>query len=137
MDLPPFLYGWLADGVLALHFAFVVFVVGGLAVILLGGLLGWEWVCHRGFRFAHLAAMGVVLAEALAGIVCPLTEWENALRRAAGQSPYEESFMETWVGRLMFYDFEPWTFTLAYALFFAAIVLSFWLVPLRRRKPSP
>lgn len=126
--LPSF-YALLADAILALHFGFVAFVVLGLVMIYLGGALGWRWVRNRGFRLTHLAAMGIVVVEALAGIVCPLTDWEIALRRAAGQPAYEESFMETWVGRLMFFDFEPWVFTLAYVLFFIAIVASFWLVP--------
>jgi len=47
----------LADAVLALHAAFVAFVVLGLVAILVGGALGWRWVRGPRFRALHLAAI--------------------------------------------------------------------------------
>ena len=35
---------WLADLILIAHFAFVLFVVGGLALIWIGAVAGWRWV---------------------------------------------------------------------------------------------
>ena len=124
----------LADLILAIHFAFVAFVVGGLIVIWIGHFLGWQFVHHFGFRLAHVAAMGFVLLEAVMGMVCPLTAWENQLRAGAGTGGvYQESFIQHWLGRILFYDVSEKTFTLIYAAFFALVVLTFWKVPARRR----
>lgn len=125
------LYRWLADLVLLVHFGFVLFVVLGLLVIWVGYFAGWRWVRNFWFRTAHLAAMGVVLLESLAGIVCPLTTWEADLRRLAGQGEvYESSFMQHWIHRLMFFDLGETTFTILYAVFFSLILLSLWLAPI-------
>jgi hypothetical protein len=127
------LYAVLADAVLVLHFAYVAFVVAGLALVWLGWLRGWSWVRNFWFRATHLLAMGVVVAESVLDIVCPLTVWEDDLRRLAGQDPgSDQGFVAEWVHRLLFFDLEPRVFTLIYAAFFLAVVMSFIVVPPRR-----
>jgi hypothetical protein len=123
----------LADAILVVHFAFVLFVVAGFALVLAGGALGWGWVRNRVFRYTHLAAIVFVVGEALAGIACPLTVWENALRHASPEGP---SFVGRWVSRLLYYDLPEWVFTVAYVLFAIAVAVTLWLVPPRgaRRK---
>jgi hypothetical protein len=122
---------FLADVVLVVHFAFVAFVVGGLAAIWLGAAAGWRWVRNRTFRLAHLAAICFVAAEALFGVMCPLTVWEDALRGRAS----EMGFIARWIRGVMFYELPLWVFTLAYVAFAAVVVLTFWLVPPGRRSP--
>lgn len=119
----------LADLILALHFLFVLFVVAGLPAIWLGAARGWGWVRNRRFRLAHLGAILLVAAESLAGLACPLTVWEDLLRRA---EPGSGSFMQRWVGRLLYYDLPEWSFTLAYALFALAVVATYRLVKPKR-----
>jgi hypothetical protein len=127
------LYSLLADAILILHFAFVVFVVTGLLVIWIGWVCGWGFVRNFWFRLAHLLAIGMVAVESLAGIVCPLTTWENQLRLlAGGGARYEGSFVQHWIHRVMFFEANENTFTLVYVLFFAAVILSLWLVKPRR-----
>ena len=75
----------LADIVLIVHFLFVAFVVGGLALIWIGAALGWAWVRNLWFRVAHLAAIVFVAGEALVGVWCPLTVWEDTLRGVHGE----------------------------------------------------
>jgi len=116
----------LADAILVVHFAFVLFVVLGFALVLFGGALGWRWVRNRAFRYAHIAATVFVAFEALAGIACPLTVWENALRHASPEAP---SFVGRWVSRLLYYNLPEWVFTVAYVLFATAVVVTLWLVP--------
>ena len=111
----------LADLVLLVHFAFVLFVVGGLALIWIGAAAGWQWVRNLCFRVAHLGAIVFVAGEALAGVWCPLTLWEDALRGVHG----EKSFVARWIHRVMFYDFPEWVFTAAYVLF-ALVVVASW-----------
>jgi len=117
----------LADAVLVVHFAFVVFVVGGFALILAGAAAGWRWVRNRAFRRLHLAAILFVAAESLVGVVCPLTVLEDALR-ASGE---ERSFIGRWVARVLFYDLPEWAFAAAYVIFALAVAAAYWLLPPR------
>jgi hypothetical protein len=126
-------YQLFADLVLVLHFAIVLFVVGGLILIVAGNLRGWRWVNALGFRLAHLAAIGVVVAESWLGLVCPLTTLEAWLRQQAGLKTYSASFLEHWVQRLLYYDAPAWMFMLAYTLFALAVVSAWWFFPPRTR----
>jgi len=121
------LYSFLADAILVIHFAFVVFVVFGFMLIVLGLLARWSWVHNRKFRITHLGAILVVVLQAWLGQLCPLTTWENELRRLAGQSGYEESFVEHWLHEVLFYRAEPWIFTAAYTCFGVLVVLVWFL----------
>ena len=78
-----------ADLVLAAHFGFVLFVIAGLAAVIAGNRFGWRFVNGWGFRLAHLAAIGVVVAQAWLGSTCPLTTLESWLRVQAGGAAYE------------------------------------------------
>ncbi|HUC85130.1 MAG TPA: hypothetical protein VL970_08060 [Candidatus Acidoferrales bacterium] len=50
----------LANLVLALHVAFVLFVVTGLVAVWVGRICKWSFVHNLWFRAAHLAAIGLV-----------------------------------------------------------------------------
>ena len=116
------MYALLADIVLALHLALVLFVVGGLVLVLLGNALGWLWVNGWSLRLLHLGAIVTVAAESWLGIACPLTVLENALRAKAGVSEFGPSFIEYWFQRVLFYEAPSWVFTLSYTAFGAAVV---------------
>ena len=78
------IYRALADLVLVLHLAFIVFVLAG-------GLLALRW---RWAPLVHLpAALWGVLVQ-VSGRLCPLTPLENALRGAAGEAGYAGGFIE-------------------------------------------
>ena len=111
----------LADLILVVHLCFVLFVVSGLFLIWLGAAQGWRWVRNFWFRIAHLAAILFVAGESVAGMVCPLTVWEDALRGRG----HESSFIQRWVGRLLYYDFPEWVFITVYLLFALAVVITF------------
>lgn len=127
------LYGLAADLILLTHALFVAFVICGFLLIWIGWLTRWIWVRNWWFRVLHIGAIGVVVLQAWAGRLCPLTVWENRLRAMAGQSAYEESFIRHWVHELLFYDAAPWVFTLLYSIFGLFVLLT-WLVvtPARR-----
>lgn len=125
----------LADLILVTHALFVAFVVLGLAAILFGKYRRWGWVRNLRFRLLHLAAIGIVVAESWLGLACPLTEWENRAREAAaGGAAYSSSFIQHWLHEILFYDFAPWVFTLAYTAF-GALVLAAWLLVPPERPP--
>jgi hypothetical protein len=123
----------LADLVLVVHSLFVGFVVVGFLLILLGLARGWTWVRRPGFRYAHLAAIGVVVLQAWFGIECPLTTLEIALRVRAGEAGYGTSFIQYWLYQLLYYRADTWVFTFVYSLFGAAVALVWWFAPPVRR----
>ena len=122
-------YRLLADTALFVHFAFVLFVVLGLAAILVGGRRAWGWVRNRAFRIAHLAAIGVVAEQAWLGILCPLTRLEVWARERVGEATYSGGFIAHWVERALYYRAPPWVFVLAYTLFAALVVLAWYRIP--------
>ena len=122
-------YAPLADAVLVLHVAIAAFVVAGLPLIVLGRAARWRWVDRRGFRLAHLGAIGIVVAEAWSGVACPLTTLEAALRARAGGAGYAGGFVEHWLQRLLYYDAAPWVFVLGYSVFGLLVAAAWWLLP--------
>jgi hypothetical protein len=123
-----------ADLILVVHALFVAFVVLGLACILIGGWRGWSWVRRPVFRLLHLLAIGVVVAQAWLGALCPLTEWESALRARAGGATYPGSFISYWLQYLLYWQAPEWVFTTVYTLF-GGLVLASWLaIPPRRSR---
>jgi uncharacterized protein DUF2784 len=122
----------IADAILVVHALFVLFVVGGFALILLGARR-WSWVRNRTFRVLHLAAIAFVAAEALLGISCPLTIWEDMFRGGGT----ERSFVGRWVARLLYYDFPEWEFATAYCAFALAVLWAWRAVPPRPRSAHP
>ena len=119
----------IADLLLVVHFAIVLFIVGGLVAIWTGAALGWQWVRTPWFRYLHLAAIAYVAAEALLGVACPLTVWEDLLR--GGGRP--DSFVGRWVRTLLYYDAPEWVFTVAYVAWTLATLATLRLVPPRRK----
>ena len=115
----------MADALLVVHFLIVVFIVGGLVLVWLGAALGWGWIRNPWFRYLHLGAIAFVAAEALIGMACPLTIWEDMLR--GGVRP--ESFIGRWVYRLLYYQAPEWVFTTAYVAWAIATLVTLRLVP--------
>jgi len=111
-----------ADGVVALHVAYVAFVVLAVPAILLGGLRGAGWVHNSWFRNIHLTMIAIVVVQSLCGVTCPLTVWENRLRTLAGQQGYQRSFIGQWLHDLLFFDVSPGTFAIIYSVFGALVV---------------
>lgn len=122
----------LADAVLLLHLAVVVFVIGGFAAIVAGRLWAWHWVDSLRFRAVHLGAIAVVVVQAWLGQTCPLTTLESWLRLQAGGPGYQVGFIEHWVRSILFYEAPTWVFTLLYSVFGLLVLASWWHFPPRR-----
>jgi len=81
------IYRALADFVVLLHMAFVLFAA-------LGSVLVFKW---RRVAWFHIpAALWAALIE-FVGWVCPLTPLENWLRRQGGQAGYQTGFIERYL----------------------------------------
>ena len=127
-------YRIMADMILVIHASFVAFVILGFILIIFGALRPWAWVRNMWFRLIHLLSIGVVVLEAWVGGICPLTEWENRLREAAGGVGYKGSFISHWLHELMFYDADPEIFRALYTGFGMLVVLVWIFVPPRRMR---
>jgi hypothetical protein len=130
------LYRLAADFVVALHVAYVAFVILGFVAIWAGIVRRRSWARNPVFRYTHLAAIGIVVAESLLGLVCPLTIWEQRLRELAGQTAYHGDFVARWLHDLIFFEAEPWIFTVIYTLFGLLVLATFVVAPPRRTPPQ-
>jgi hypothetical protein len=104
--------GWrvLADAVLVLHLAVILFIA-------LGGFLArrWPWLAR-----VHLPFVAWGVAIELVQWTCPLTPLENVLRRRAGEGGFEGGFIEHYLVRAIYPEgLGPVT-----ALLLAAIVIT-------------
>ena len=86
------MYPLLADLVLIVHLAFVVFVLfGGLLV------LRWQWIA-----WLHLPAAVWGAAVEFTGWICPLTPLENWLRAQGGEVGDEQDFVARYLLPLLY-----------------------------------
>ena len=127
-------YQLAADMTLLLHTLFVLFVVLGLVLVLLGAARGWAWVKNPVFRWSHLAAIAVVVGQAWLGVICPLTSLEMYLRDRAGDVVYAGSFIAHWLKTVLYYDAPSWVFVLLYSLFAMAVLWCWFAVPPTRNR---
>ncbi|SFW16032.1 Protein of Unknown function [Pseudomonas sp. NFACC19-2] len=81
-----------ADALVLVHLSFILFV-------LLGGLLLLRWP-RLIWLHPPVVAWGIVVECLHLG--CPLTPWENQLRRMAGQAGYDGGFIEHYLIPLIY-----------------------------------
>lgn len=112
---------------MALHILTVIFVIFGLILIFTGKFLHWRWVCNPWFRGLHLLAIAVVVMQAWAGVICPLTTLEMWFREQGGGEVYAGSFITYWMQSVLYYQAPAWVFTSVYSVFGAAVLLS-WVI---------
>jgi hypothetical protein len=86
------IYRLLADCLVFVHFAFVIFVVAG------GLLVLWR----PSLRWIHLPAAAWGALIEITGWICPLTPWEQALRVQAGQVGSSGGFIEHYILSLLY-----------------------------------
>ena len=82
----------LADAILLLHLAFILFVV-------LGGLLVLR---RRWLAYLHVPAFVWAALIEFAGWICPLTPLENWLRIQGGARGFSGGFIDHYLGSLIY-----------------------------------
>jgi len=82
----------LADLVLLIHFAFVIFVI-------VGGFFASRW---RWLPWVHLPAVTWAVVLEFLGWICPLTPLENSLRQASGEAGYAGGFLEHYLVQVVY-----------------------------------
>ena len=80
-------YRWLADAVVIVHFATVLFVIAG-------GLLVVRW---RKAAWVHLPIIAWVVFAECFHRTCPLTYLENWFNQRAGAAAYKGDFVSHWI----------------------------------------
>jgi hypothetical protein len=125
-----------ADIIATIHLGYVIFVILGFVLIVVGVIFKWRWIRNLWFRSLHLAAIGAVALEALLGVNCPLTVLEFDLRHPGISSQENVSFIGTLIDSLLFYDAPGWLFTIIYTTFAIIVVITFVLAPPSRKHSS-
>lgn len=104
----------MAQAVVAVHFAFLGFVIAG-------GFMAWRW---RRVLWAHLiACVWAVAILTVPGLVCPLTWAENWARVRAGLAPYMTGFIDHHIEGVLF----PSALTPLAQVLVGAAVLTSWV----------
>ncbi len=86
------IYRLAADALVLLHALWLAFVV-------FGALLALRW---RRVLWAHVPVVAWGALVEFTGWVCPLTPWENDLRRLGGQEGYAGGFIERYVTAIIY-----------------------------------
>src|ERR1041385_1557570 len=124
-------YSVLADLIVVIHIAYVVYVVGGLVAILIGVWRGRRWIRNPWFRITHLLAILIVITEIILKLNCPLTTWENSARTAAQQPVDGSAFMDRLLTFILIGSAPRWLINGMYFVFAIAIAATFILAPPR------
>ena len=85
---------WLVTVVLALHFAYVAYVV-------LGGFLAWRWPAAM---WPHLTACAWGVLIVAGWVDCPLTWAETWARQQAGQPALTQGFVDRYLDNVIYPD---------------------------------
>jgi hypothetical protein len=88
------LYDIAADMVVAFHFFWILFLIGGAII---GRKIRWV-------MWTHIAALGYSVVLQTFFWICPLTYLENWLRRRSGSDSYTGSFIAHYFEKLVYLD---------------------------------
>lgn len=122
------LFRLLADLIVLVHLAFVIFAVAGALL-----LFRWRWVV-----WAHVPAFVWAALIEFAGWICPLTPLENRLRILSGGAGYRGGFIDHYVLQVLY----PNGLTRGVQVFLGSLVLLVnvgiysWLVARALRVPE-
>ncbi len=116
-------YRLLADLVVIVHFAFLVFIATG-------GLLAWRW---PRLVWLHMPAVAWGAAIITIGFTCPLTPLEKHFQRLAGERGYAGGFVDHYIENVIYPErLTPLLRTLAAA----AVVVGYAGLLDKRRRAS-
>jgi hypothetical protein len=119
----------LADTILALHLAVILFNIFGMIAIPLGASRGWSFVRVFWWRALHLGILAFVAVQAIFDQVCFLTTWHADLVRLAGGRASNAPLIAGFVSRLIFWPLPLWVFAALYVAVCAYTIALWRLVP--------
>lgn len=128
------IYKILADAIVVIHFIWILFMLLGFILTLLGF---WQ----KGFfdrwllRTIHLFGIAYVSLLAIMGKYCPITVWENILREKYDFTlTYPGSFMIHYAEKLVYPDVNPLIIQIPTTFIAVFIVLIFIFRPPKKIK---
>ena len=119
-------YRWLADLVLVVHLAFILFVIFGGLLVIRRPRLAWM----------HLPAAIWGSWIEFSGRICPLTPLENHFRRLGGQAGYEGGFIEHYITAIIYPDGLTRGIQVFLGLMVVGINIVAYAITIRRRPDS-
>ena len=122
-------YAILADLMAFAHLLYVLFVVLGEVLIIVGWLRNWRWIRNPWFRMLHVAAIVYVAVEEILRVPCPMWEWENRLRELAGQPPDDGTFVGRLVDAFIIHPWPAWVFATLHIGFAVLVIATLIVVP--------
>ena len=123
----PLVLSWLADLLVVLHLAFVLFVIFGGFLVLKQPR--WAWM--------HLPAVAWGVCVELTGWICPLTPLENRLREQAGEAGYGSDFLTRYLLPVLYPEQLTRRVQLTLGLAVLAINLAVYGWAWQRRRSGP
>lgn len=113
------LYGFLAAVIVLVHFAYIVFVLGGALLLFVS----------RWWAVVHIPAVLWGAYVELKGRICPLTPLENEYRLRAGQAGYSGGFIEHYLTRIIYPEGLTATIQIGLGVFVLALnLILYWWV---------
>lgn len=128
------LYKILADIIVVMHFAWILFMLIGFIFTIAGFF--WKRFFDRWlFRTVHLFGIIYVSTLALMGKYCPLTIWENTLRQEYDPNlTYPGSFMIHYAEKLVYPDINPLIIQIPTTFIAVFSILAFIIKPPQKIK---
>ena len=122
----------LSDIVLLIHFTWILFIILGFPIAIALGM--------RRLRIFHTVALiGTVIMQ-VTGTICPLTDFEEYLRRTVAPGfSYGGSFIVSWLRHLIYIEDIGVSLVIIYVLtgvYLVFVILSYFLWP-AGKAPSP
>lgn len=118
-------YLLLSDAIMVIHFAWVAF-----------NLFGFFFA--RKFPKIKILHIGTLTATAvlmLAEKPCPLTIWEQQLRRRIDPAlSYEESFLSHYLGKVIYIDAPPHTLTVLTSILALLAIFFYLILPFLKKR---
>jgi hypothetical protein len=121
----------IANLIAAGHITYFLFIVGGCIGIAIGAAQGWKWVRNPWFRFSHLAAVYVVVAENVFHIRCPLNVMEWQLRSGSQSVAEASSGVGGLLDHLLFHTIPGWALNTMYWSLAVLLLVALVVVPPR------
>ena len=115
---------FLADLILIIHFAVVLFIIFGFCFPIFYKFK-FNFAKNYYIRIIHISLITIVLVATLAGVICPLTIIENLLRN----STQSESLIAKLLRDLLFRDFSISYFLFIYFVCFSWTVFIWFFFP--------
>lgn len=126
----------LYDILVVLHLLWATFMIGGFVLAVVGI---FQPACRRLVKLRTAHVIGIVLTASvpLWSGICPLTDWENALRTGAGLSTIPRSFLAHYANRILYINVAGWLITLLTSLVAVVSLILYFVYPPWKGRNAP